>query len=160
MCLVERVFVPSMLLKSFIKACNFDIRKTILHLHFWFDRGQDPLFKDWQKTDVTEGPKDSNVKCLEENMSQIHPNCESFSSSRNQSSRENQENTTNHASNHSHFSKCTTLSELHCQSNDSNQNNFSSKVKTRSVLTAKCAKLKSYPNHCKHKLFKNHQVCN
>eukprot|EP00111_Clytia_hemisphaerica_P023792 TCONS_00070111-protein len=54
MCLVEGVFVPTSLLTSIIEQYQHDIRKIVMQLHFWFDQGRDPLFKDWKKEENSE----------------------------------------------------------------------------------------------------------
>lgn len=66
MCLVEQVFVPSDLLRYIIHFCERDVRKTMLQLQFWFERGQQPLFQALKnKNKITFVPR---KKPAEKNM--------------------------------------------------------------------------------------------
>ncbi|XP_057310391.1 uncharacterized protein LOC130648372 isoform X2 [Hydractinia symbiolongicarpus] len=66
MCLVEQVFVPSDLLRYIINFCERDVRKTMLQLQFWFERGQQPLFQTLKnKNKITFVPR---KKPAEKNM--------------------------------------------------------------------------------------------
>ena len=156
MCLVERVFVPSMLLKSIIEACNFDIRKTILQLHFWFDRGQDPLFKDWQQQQQQQ--LKTNVDIADGGNSRIS-NVSGFLNESQNHENDNTDNTQQNPNkeNEDSYDVSRTIEE-YSYNNNSNLN-VTSDENTRTLLTAKCTTLKCYPGlHVNSTMFKQNKV--
>lgn len=71
MCLVEYVFIPKQILTELIKSCKNDIRRTILHLMFWFNQGKKPLFKTW---DIKTNKDQNNRNDITKDMKEVETN--------------------------------------------------------------------------------------
>ena len=125
----------------------------MLQLHFWFDRGQDPLFKDWQQHHQQQHNK-ANVVDSAGGNSRIS-NVSDFLNDSQTHENDGQQNSNKENEDNCDASKTSDINDT----TSSKPNTTFKEENTRSVLTAKCAMLNRYPGHHGNTMFNQDKVC-